>query len=427
MKKLVWFRRDFRLTDNPALAAAAEAGEVVPVFIWSPQEEGKWKPGARSRAWLRSTLEKFKFPLVLRAGPALVVLKELVKETKADALYFNRCYETELIRRDLKVKENLGIEVKTFNASLLVEPWEIPKKQVFTAFWKTALKHAPFDPGGRVKFSLPKKLPSSEVLDLPEESLGWEVGEEAAKKRLRYFIKTAIADYPNLRDRPDLDAVSRLSPYLHFGEIGPRQIWAVTKAYPEFARQLFWREFAHHLLFYFPHTPNDPLREKYARFPWIEDTKALKAWKAGKTGYPIVDAGMRQLATEGWMHNRVRMIAASFLTKDLLIPWQEGAQWFWEMLVDADLANNTLGWQWTAGCGADAAPYFRIFNPVTQSKKFDPNGDYIRHFVPELAHVPAKWIHAPWEAPEKIEGYPPPIVEHKWARERALKAFEKVK
>ncbi len=432
MKKLVWFRRDFRLTDNPALTAAAGAGEIIPVFIWSPKEEGSWQPGSRSCAWLRQTLEVFEWPLVIRQGAALPVLKELVKESGADGLYFNRCYEPALLKRDQKIIDSLGIEVKTFNASLLVEPWEVETKQgkpyqVFTPFWKSALKHGPFIPKGKAKPTFPKRLPRSEKLDLPDEPLCWEIGEKGAHKQLRHFLKSGLANYDTLRDRPDMDGVSCLSPYLHFGEIGPRQIWAEAKKNLSFIRQLFWREFAHHLIYHFPMIPDHPLRANFAEFPWLEGGKELKAWKEGRTGYPIVDAGMRQLLKEGWMHNRVRLIVASFLTKDLLIPWQEGAKWFWEKLVDADLANNTLGWQWTAGCGADAAPFFRIFNPVTQSKKFDPDGAYIRKFVPELAHLPTKWIHAPWEIGEKISGYPQPIIEHNFARMRALKAFEKVK
>lgn len=432
MKILVWFRHDLRLTDNAALLEAAEIGEVIPVFIWSPEEEGKWKPGHQSQVWLRKSLQAFPIPIVYRHGSALPVLKELIRETGAEAVYFNRRYEPAIIKRDLELIDRLDIQVKTFNASLLIEPWEVCTKgekpfQVFTSFWKTASKHAPFSPLGRAKPCLPKKLPRSDHLDLPNEPLSWEVGEKAASQRLNQFIKTAIQDYSTLRDRPDQEGVSRLSPYLHFGEIGPREIWTKTREFPVFSRQLFWREFAYHLLFHFPHTAEEPLRENFTRFPWAEDAKNLKKWKEGKTGFPLVDAGMRQLLETGWMHNRVRMVAASFLTKDLLIPWQEGAKWFWERLVDADLANNTLGWQWTAGCGADAAPYFRIFNPVTQAEKFDPEGNYIRTFIPELRNVPTKWIYAPWESPEKIPGYPMPILDHHAARERALKAFEKVK
>ncbi|MCH9628027.1 MAG: Deoxyribodipyrimidine photo-lyase [Chlamydiales bacterium] len=432
MKILVWFRQDFRLTDNPALAAAARAGEVIPVFIWSPKEEGRWCPGYQSQVWLHHTLKAFPLSLVIRQGPTLPTLQELIQQTGAEALYFNRCYEPKGIERDLKVINALSIAVKTFNASLLVEPWEISTKeekpyQVFTPFWKTALKHAPFKPGGKSSFRMPDQLPASDLLDLPDEPLDWEVGERAAQRRLTHFIQEAANRYQVDRDRPDLDGVSQLSPYLHFGEIGPRQVWARVHEYPTFARQLFWREFAYHLLFHFPSTPDEPLRSQFALFPWAEDAHMLQAWKKGKTGYPIVDAGMRQLLQTGWMHNRVRMIVASFLTKDLLVPWQKGAKWFWERLVDADLANNTLGWQWTAGCGADAAPYFRIFNPVSQGKKFDPEGNYVLRFVPELASVPSQFIHAPWEWSEKVSDYPGPIVDHQWARTRALNAYEEVK
>ncbi len=274
---------------------------------------------------------------------------------------------------------------------------------------------------------------------------GWTPGEKGAAASLSRFLDEALADYPENRDRPDLPGTSRLSPHLHFGEISPGQVWqavtaraavdperGVARGAEAFLRQLGWREFAHHLLHHFPRTPEEPLREEFSRFPWRRDEKGLEAWKEGQTGYPFVDAGMRELLETGWMHNRVRMIVASFLVKDLLIPWQRGAAWFLETLVDADLANNTLGWQWVAGCGADAAPYFRIFNPVTQGERYDPEGRYVRKWVPEIAALPAKWIHRPWEAPPDVlreagvrpgRTYPEPIVDHRAARERALGAL----
>jgi deoxyribodipyrimidine photo-lyase len=272
----------------------------------------------------------------------------------------------------------------------------------------------------------------------------WNLGEEGATRRLHRFINHGLKGYSRGRDHPAIDGTSRLSPYLHFGEISPHQVWdAVQKprsrsrqAVDRYCTELGWREFSHHLLFHFPHTPEQPLRKDFKAFPWIYDRRALWAWQRGRTGFPIVDAGMRQLWRIGWMHNRVRMIVASFLVKDLLIPWVQGAMWFWDTLVDADLGNNTLGWQWVAGCGADAAPYFRIFNPVSQGERFDPEGDYVREWVPELAKLPKKWIHRPAEAPPEVlakanveigMNYPKPLVDHAEARQRALKAFEKVK
>ena len=245
-----------------------------------------------------------------------------------------------------------------------------------------------------------------------------------------------------------MHGTSRLSPHLHFGEIGPREIWHATRRAAlasgrhsswrdsQFLTEIGWREFAYHLLFHFPKTPEEPLRANYARFPWRSDGAALRAWQRGATGYPIVDAGMRELWRTGWMHNRVRMIVGSFLVKDLLLPWTEGARWFWDTLVDADLASNTLGWQWVAGCGADAAPFFRIFNPTTQGTKFDPAGDYVRRWVPEIAALPNEWLHRPWDAPSEVleaagvtlgRSYPRPWVDHAVARKAALAALAQLK
>jgi deoxyribodipyrimidine photo-lyase len=273
----------------------------------------------------------------------------------------------------------------------------------------------------------------------------WAPGATNAAKELDRFLDDRLQDYSTERDRPDHPGTSRLSPHLHFGEISPRQIWhavgqaarnrksrKLDKVADPFLRQLVWREFAHHLLYHYPHIATEPLREEFGAFPWKEDAAGLHAWTRGETGYSYIDAGMRQLWTTGWMHNRVRMAVASFLVKDLLLSWQDGARWFWDTLVDADLANNTLGWQWTAGCGADAAPFFRIFNPVGQGERFDPEGAYVRQWVPELARLPAEWIHKPWEAPAGVleaagvqlgTTYPRPIVDHAAARKRALEAL----
>jgi deoxyribodipyrimidine photo-lyase len=261
---------------------------------------------------------------------------------------------------------------------------------------------------------------------------------------LNRFLEEGLSEYELARDRPDYRGTSRLSPHLHFGEIGPRQLWSAVRGHPTvragadecFLRELGWREFAHHLLFHFPQTPEQPLREQFGQFPWKRDRASLRAWQRGRTGFPIVDAGMRELWHTGWMHNRVRMIVASFLVKDLLGPWQDGAAWFWDTLVDADLANNTLGWQWTAGCGADAAPYFRIFNPVKQGEKFDPAGAYVRRWVPELRALPDAWLQRPWEAPAAVlaesgvelgRSYPRPIIDHGEARTRAMAALQRIK
>jgi deoxyribodipyrimidine photo-lyase len=349
---------------------------------------------------------------------------------------------------------------------LLFEPWTITNKsgrpfQVFTPFWRHCLALGePLEPTPSARaLSVPGRWPKAEPLASLEleprvgwtEGMrsAWQPGEAGAAENLRRFCESAFPDYGEQRNRPDVPGTSRLSPHLHFGEIGPRQIWHALQTFADqrslpvtawrnsqFLAEVGWREFAHHLLFHFPHTPAAPLRPEFARFPWRKDPAWLRAWQRGRTGYPVVDAGMRELWSTGWMHNRVRMIVASFLVKDLLLDWRDGARWFWDTLVDADLASNTLGWQWTAGCGADAAPYFRVFNPVGQGEKYDPNGDYVRRWVPELARLPANWIHRPWEAPADVlaraqitlDGdYPRPILNHAIAREVALEAFAKLK
>lgn len=439
---LVWFRLDLRLADNPALASAAAHGrKTVPVFIWAPEEEGHWPPGAASRWWLHQSLKSldasFKrhgTSLVLRRGPSLDTLRTLIRECGANSVLWNRRYEPALRERDDQVRQALlsdGIHVETFNSALLFEPEEISNKsgkpfQVFTPFWRTCLSAAPdFLPEPAPGFQKTKPLPSLALDELALEPdadwtkgmrSAWQPGEAGAQKMLRRFVADALNDYPGQRDFPASSGTSRLSPHLHFGEVSPRQVWAAcyrrrSTASQSFLRQLGWREFAHHLLYHFPHTAEEPLRFQFARFPWREDPQKLRAWQRARTGYPIVDAGMRELWTTGWMHNRVRMIAGSFLVKDLLLPWTEGARWFWDTLVDADLANNTLGWQWVAGCGADAAPYFRIFNPSVQAKKFDRKEDYVRRWVPELG----------------TRDYARQIVDHTRAREQALKALATAK
>ena len=474
---LLWFRLDLRLGDNPALQAAVKrGGPVIPVFIWSPEEEAPWEPGAASRWWLRQSLKALESDLlnagsrlVIRRGPTLQAIRSLIDETRAEAVFWNRRYEPRLIARDSAVQAALrasGVEVDSFNAALLNEPWTIQNQagkpfQVFTPFWRKCLAQTePLTPQRAPgRFIQPSSWPKSIPLDSLSLEPGadwteglreaWRPGEAGAGDQLRRFVSGPLPQYNVERDRPDLPGVSRLSPHLHFGEIGPRQIWHTVRLHAEerripegtwhawsFLTELGWREFAHHLLWHFPHTPDQPLRAEFARFPWRNDAAMLKAWQRGKTGYPIVDAGMRELWRTGWMHNRVRMITASFLIKDLLISWRDGARWFWDTLVDADLAQNTLGWQWTAGCGADAAPFFRIFNPVSQGRKFDPHGAYVSKWIPSLARLPVKWVHAPWDAPvgalasaevELGQRYPERIVSHVIAREVALEAVARMK
>ncbi len=474
---IVWFRHDLRLEDNPALIAAVErGGPVLPLYIWAPQEEGAWSPGSASRWWLHQSLGQLDDALravgsrlILRRGESLVVLQEIARATGAQAVLWNRRYEPAATARDAAIKAALrasGFAAQSFNAGLLFEPWQVQSAsggavKVFTPFWKRCLSlPQPARPqSAPEQLAAPARWPASE----PLTALGlaptidwaaglraaWQPGEVGAEVQLERFVADGIGGYASERDRPDHDGVSQLSPHLHFGEISPRRIWheveraadlpgASTSAQgaEAYLRQLVWREFAHHLLFHFPHTAEQPLRPEFAAFPWREDVSALKAWQRGRTGYPLVDAGMRQLWRTGWMHNRVRLVAASFLVKHLLIPWQVGAAWFWDTLVDADLANNTLGWQWTAGSGADAAPFFRVFNPVLQGEKLDPDGDYVRRWIPELAALPARWIHRPWEAPPAtLEAagvalgttYPEPIIDHAFARQRALAAFARMR
>ncbi len=476
MPTIVWFRLDFRLADNPALAAAAQrGGSVLPLFVWAPEEEGAWPLGAASRWWLHRSLGRFDSVLrcmgsrlILRRGPSLRAIRDLVAETRAGAVHWNRRYEPAAIAAEASVRKSLeraGIECKSWNAALLFEPGDVQTRsggpfQVFTPFWKAclALDDPPAPTATPRTLPAPRTWPASlELTDLhldPGDAgtagmeKAWSPGEAGAAKALDRFLEQALEEYPIDRDRPERRGTSRLSPHLHFGEIGPRQIWhglgrrvsgqrksRLSNGAQVFRKEVGWREFAHHLLVHYPRTPDRPLRGNFESFPWRRSAGDLEAWRAGRTGYPIVDAGMRELRGTGWMHNRVRMIVASFFVKDLLLPWQEGARWFWETLVDADLANNTLGWQWSAGCGADAAPYFRIFNPTLQGERFDPGGDYVRRWVPELQAVPDSYVHKPWDAPDKAEGaraaahrgYPAPIVDHGAARVRALEALAAIR
>lgn len=452
MTTVVWFRNDLRLTDNPALTEAAASGAVVPLYVWSPEDEGDWPLGAASRWWLHhslvaldKSLRELGSRLVIRRGRATEVLPSVLREVGASALRFSRRYEPaarEVEASVVAAVRRLGVLASANASSLLHEPWEIATAdgkpyQLFTPFWKACLSASEPNPpiAGPASLQAPAAWPTSLAIDdlglLPRvdwaEGLreAWEPGEAGARKLLDRFARGAVDRYASDRNRPDVAGTSRLSPHLHFGEISIREVWHACKRSAVYASELGWREFAHHLLWHFPHTPTEPLREQFRGFPWADDSEAFSRWTKGLTGYPFVDAGMRELWRTGWMHNRTRMVVASFMVKDLLIPWQQGTRWFWDTLVDADLANNTLGWQWTAGCGADAAPYFRIFNPVGQGKKFDPVGSYVRRWVPELAAMPAENIHEPWLALDSLAtGYPVPMVDHGAARQRALAAFE---
>ena len=473
---IVWFRRDLRLADNPALREAAESNRpVVPLYVLDEETKGLRPLGGASRWWLHHSiaglaadLAQRGAPLTLRRGPAAKVLMEAIDETGADAVYWNRLYEPASVERDRGIKETLaerGITAKSFNASLLDEPWTIKTKsgspfRVFTPFWnalqETIDAGMPLPPPRKIagfeKSLASDSLDAWELLPTkPNWAEGfepeWEPGEGGAQCAFEMFCDETMEAYGTARDVPGIRGTSRLSPHLHFGEIGPRQLWQAVRfradhhtAFREGAsawlRELGWREFNQHLLFHHPEMPEQNVDDAFDAFRWRNDRKALQAWQQGQTGYPIVDAGMRALWRTGWMHNRVRMIAASFLIKHLLIDWREGEAWFWDTLVDADLANNTGNWQWVAGSGFDAAPYFRIFNPVIQGERFDADGAYVRKWVPEIAALPGRYLHKPWEAPETVlaeagirlgETYPLPVVEHKHARQRALDAYAEIK
>lgn len=478
---IVWFRQDLRLADNPALCAALDAGAtVIPVWIDEPAERGAAAIGAACRVWLHHSLRCLSDDLAARGsqlllarGNALPILEALVTATNASGVYWNRRYDPESIEIDKAIKSRFAdLSPSTYKAGLLYEPWEVLKGdatpyRVFTPYWRRVAARLDED-GVPEPLAAPHRLKAwwddidakqvmtaaplhtdidalelRPTLDWPDTLIRhWHVGEAAAWTRLDTFLKQGSAsEYKVTRDLPAQDGTSMLSPALHHGELSPRQILHrmlagrrvedLDEGETTFAKEVVWREFAHAMLFHFPHTVDQPLDRRFERFVWSDDQDAAySAWCEGRTGVPIVDAGMRQLYATGWMHNRVRMVVASYLVKNLLIPWQRGEAWFRDTLVDADTASNTFGWQWAAGCGADAAPYFRVFNPVLQGEKFDGEGAYVKHWVPELAALGKRHIHAPWTLPEAEReslNYPPPLVDLKVSRQRALDAFAALK
>jgi len=470
---IVWLRSSLRLADHPALHAADASGRpLLCLYVLDDTADGR-PLGAASRWWLAQSLKALDKELqqrggalVLRKADAARAIVDVAREAGAHAVYANRIFHGPQQRLAARVAEALAeidVGFETFHADLLIEPAATPGAddrgpRVFTPFWKRVQARG----SPPVPLPAPKRLRAgprvqSDTLahwrlepSSPDWAGGlrqtWQPGEAAARQRLHDFLESGLAGYAMLRDRPDRDNTSRLSPHLRFGEINPRQIWhaAMFKAEQEAARapdvskflsELGWREFSHHLLAHNPDLAQRNLQGKFDSFPWRQDAKAREAWQTGRTGYPIVDAGMRELWRTGTMHNRVRMVVASFLVKHLLIDWRAGEAWFWDTLVDADPANNPASWQWVAGSGADAAPYFRIFNPVLQGEKFDPDAAYVHRFVPELKALPAPLVHRPWTAaPIELAGaelrlgdnYAAPIVDHAVARRRALDAFAKI-
>ena len=468
-RALIWLRRDLRLHDLPALQLALRRGEA-PIFVYvhAPEEEAPWSPGASSLAWLDRSLRALQADLrergsdlLIAHGATLPTLLQLAQHAEVDSVYWQRRYEPAVIARDAEVKRELraaGLQAESVKGAVLFEPWEVQTGQggpykVFTPFWRNAQARL----HDVVATTAPDRLPAPPanlsansltvddlgLIPVPRWDCGFwerfEPGEQGALRALDAFIDGAVNGYRSQRDLPDRAGTSRLSAHLHFGEISPSQIVARLRSagwsaaaqadVDGFVRELGWREFSQHLLYHFPRTTDENLNPQFAAFPWQENSQALAAWQQGRTGVPIVDAGMRELWHTGWMHNRVRMLVASFLTKHLRQHWLHGARWFWDTLVDADLANNTQGWQWTAGTGADAAPYFRIFNPATQAERFDPKGSYVRQWLPELARLPDKALYAPWEHGDLLRrlavDYPQrPIVDLREGREAALAAYQ---
>ena len=463
---IMWFRRDLRLSDNPALFEAAQHERVLPIWIDDDAEAGDLAPGAAARVWRHHALAALDSSmggqLNFRCGPAKPVLEDLMDRFNVEAIYWNRCYEPWRTERDSEIKaflEDRGAKARSFNGSLLFEPWTVRKQdgkpyKVFTPFYRKGCLAAdpprtplPVPKGvNLVKDEKSRNLQNSGYLSNQRWCDGimkhWDVGETEAQAKLARFAETGLGDYKDGRNFPARKNVSRLSPHLQSGELSPNQAWhairnaASDKNADHFCSELGWREFSYSLLFQYPELHRRNLQTKFDAFPWREPDEDLIAWQKGMTGIPVVDAGMRELWQTGYMHNRVRMILGSFLVKNLLIHWRHGERWFWDTLVDADSASNSASWQWVAGCGADAAPYFRIFNPVSQGQKFDPDGRYVRQFIPEIASLPDKFLFCPWEAPAHIlaeagitlgKDYPKPIVDLKQSRSAALNAFQSLK
>lgn len=461
---IVWFRNDCRLTDHPALDAAVQRGERL-LLVYVLEEDAGRPPGGARGVWLhhslaalRADIEAKGGSLILRKGPAAAVIEQLVEDSGAGAVYWNRRYHKPDRDRDALIKKDLrerALTVESFKGNLLIEPWDVETKsgtpyRVFTPFWRQA----------KEVMEIAEPLSAPDSLDCVDGAIGSEdlddwgllpsdpdwgdkmmdhhtPGEAGAKARLEKFLGGPIEDYAAGRDRPDKDLTSMLSPHFAHGEISPRFVWSACKdnepGSRKFLTEIGWREFSYSLLYYNPHLATQNFANGYDTMAWDHDDQAFEAWTKGQTGYPFVDAGMRQLWATGWMHNRVRMVVASFLIKHLMIDWRDGEDWFWDTLLEADLAANAASWQWVAGTGADAAPYFRVFNPFGQGEKFDPNGDYVRRWVPELKDMPKKYIHQPWTAPKEVlrkagvvlgKTYPEPIVDHKPARERVLAAYK---
>ena len=468
---VMWFRQDLRLADNPALTNALEDGKTLPIFILDNVNSKEHINGAASKWWLHHSLSKLnkslKNKLCFFIGNPIDILDEIHKQFEISNIFWSRCYEPWRIKRDKKIKKHFNdqnVNVNTFNGSLLWEPWNIAKKdgtpyKVFTPYYRKGCLNS-----DKPRMPLPapnlSNLISIDNHDLKIEDLElmpkhnwyskmislWSPGEEGAHSKIEEFISNGLNNYKEGRNFPSNQNVSQLSPHLHFGEVSPNQVWyraktkegklGIKKDLDHFLSELGWREFSFNLLYHFPFLPKENLQKKFDNFPWDNDKDKLKKWQKGLTGYPIVDAGMQELWQTGYMHNRLRMVVGSFLVKNLLLHWHHGERWFWDCLIDADLASNSAGWQWIAGSGADAAPYFRIFNPITQGQKFDPDGKYTRKYLPVLNDMPDKFLFNPWEAPEDVlrsagvklgENYPLPIVEIGSSRQKALEAFATTK
>ena len=468
---VMWFRQDLRLADNPALTNALEDGKTLPIFILDNVNSKEHVNGAASKWWLHHSLIKLnkslKNKLCFFIGNPMDILDEIHKQYEISNILWNRCYEPWRVKRDKKIKKyfnDQNVDVNTFNGSLLWEPWNIGKKdgtpyKVFTPYYRKGCLNS-----DKPRMPLPapnlSNLISIDNHDLKIEDLElmpkhnwynkmislWSPGEEGAHSKIEEFISNGLNNYKEGRNFPSNKNVSQLSPHLHFGEVSPNQVWyrakskegklGIKKDLDHFLSELGWREFSFNLLYHFPFLPKENLQKKFDNFPWDNDNDKLKKWQKGLTGYPIVDAGMQELWQTGYMHNRLRMVVGSFLVKNLLLHWHHGERWFWDCLIDADLASNSAGWQWIAGSGADAAPYFRIFNPITQGQKFDPDGKYTRKYLPVLNDMPDKFLFNPWEAPEDVlrsagvklgENYPLPIVEIGSSRQKALEAFATTK